>query len=128
MEKMRLLSLASIASVMVSGSLLYGEVASALDVAPEDVENWLIKGFYKYSLTRLQIAIHLNLIEGKLNQLEQRIVISRSYLREFDDSQWKTLKVTLSQWRVKLKDIVGNMVVSKLPNHQMLDSLSSAHE
>ncbi|KAJ3145771.1 hypothetical protein HDU86_000638 [Geranomyces michiganensis] len=103
-SKMRLLSFASLAASNVQGEVPYATIASALDVPVEDVEVWVIN------------TIRAGLVDAKMNQLKQTVVISRSVHRVFTDAEWKTLQARLEAWRVNLKEVLTVVGNAKLMN------------
>ncbi len=52
-----------------------------------EVEAWVVKG------------ITSGLIDARMDQASQAIVVARSTERVFDAAAWKNLQQTLSQWR-----------------------------
>ncbi|KAJ3177630.1 hypothetical protein HDU87_004383 [Geranomyces variabilis] len=103
-SKMRLLSFASLAASNVQGEVPYATIASALDVSIDDVEVWVIN------------TIRAGLVDAKMNQLKQTVVVSRSVHRVFTDAEWKTLQARLEAWRVNLKEVLTVVGNAKLIN------------
>ncbi|KAJ2710304.1 hypothetical protein H4R19_003809 [Coemansia spiralis] len=89
-DKMRLLTLASIASERLGEDVPFAEVAAAIDVDAEDVEVWIID------------VVRAGLVQGKMNQVAGTLVPTRSTYRTFGDAQWKVLQTRLHQWRESL--------------------------
>ncbi|RJE20133.1 hypothetical protein PHISCL_07539 [Aspergillus sclerotialis] len=94
-NKMRLLTLASLAASTPSRSLPYASIASALRVAPEDVEKWVID------------TIRAGLVEGKLSQLRSEFLVHRATYRVFGDKQWTEVQGRLNVWRRSLESVLG---------------------
>ncbi|KAH7343459.1 hypothetical protein B0J17DRAFT_642429 [Rhizoctonia solani] len=94
LRKIRLLTLASIASTKIGRDIPYAEVASALQVQETEVETWAID------------AIRHKLIGGKLSQATSSIHITRSSTRTFGTSQWEDLEAQLLQWKANLSEVV----------------------
>lgn len=108
LDKMRLLSIVSLASEAESSEIAYSLVASTLNIStagedPNDelpewvtsAEEWVIK------------AIAAGLIEARLDQRRRIIVVTRSTQREFQDTDWKALGATVGAW----KDNVQRMLM-----------------
>mmetsp|Transcript_29284 Transcript_29284/g.85419 ORF Transcript_29284/g.85419 Transcript_29284/m.85419 type:complete len:401 (-) Transcript_29284:43-1245(-) len=89
---MRLLSLCSLATE--HEEIPYTEIAKDLDVPLEEVEHWVVK------------TITAKLIDAKMDQLEQRVMISRCAHRMFESAQWSELKEKLDMWKTNLRGIL----------------------
>ena len=94
-RKMRLLTLASLASSTQSRSLPYQHIAKALQIPFEDVEMWVID------------VIRAGLVEGKLSQPTQTFLIHRSTYRVFGEKQWTQVQARLDTWRSSLEAALG---------------------
>lgn len=94
-NKMRLLTLASLAASTPSRSLAYSTIASALRVPVEDVEKWVID------------TIRAGLVEGKLSQLRLEFLVHRATYRVFGDKQWTEVQGRLNVWRRSLESVLG---------------------
>lgn len=94
-RKMRLLTLASLASSTQSRSLPYQHIARALQIPFEDVEMWVID------------VIRAGLVEGKLSQPTQTFLIHRSTYRVFGEKQWTQVQARLDTWRSSLEAALG---------------------
>lgn len=92
--KMRLLTLASLAAAAQSRSLPYATIATALRVSGEDVEKWVID------------TIRAGLVEGKLSQLRQELLVHRATYRVFGDKQWTEVQGRLNVWRRSLENVL----------------------
>jgi len=93
-RKMRLLTLASTAAASQSRSLHYSHIAKALQVPTEDVELWVID------------VIRAGLVEGKLSQLNQTLLIHRSTYRVFGEKQWSEVSGRLDTWKSSLENVL----------------------
>lgn len=91
--KMRLMSLAALGAESQTGSVSYAQVQEALQVGPEEVESWVVQ------------AIGANLVEAKMDQLRQTVVITRSLHRVFSRQQWTELATKLGAWRDALASV-----------------------
>lgn len=94
-NKMRLLTLASLAASTPSRSLPYSSIASSLRVEPQDVEKWVID------------TIRAGLVEGKLSQLRSEFLVHRATYRVFGDKQWTEVQGRLNVWRRSLEGVLG---------------------
>lgn len=94
-NKMRMLTLASLAASTPSRSLPYSTIASALRVPAEDVEKWVID------------TIRAGLVEGKLSQLRSEFLVHRATYRVFGDKQWTEVQGRLNVWRRSLEGVLG---------------------
>lgn len=94
-NKMRLLTLASLAATTPSRSLPYSTIAGALRVPGEDVEKWVID------------TIRAGLVEGKLSQLRSEFLVHRATYRVFGDKQWTEVQGRLMVWRRSLESVLG---------------------
>ncbi|CAK9197803.1 unnamed protein product [Sphagnum jensenii] len=90
--KMRLMSLTGLAS-KGSGEITYAVVREALKITDDEVEYWIVR------------AIGLKLLEAKMDQLRQVVIISRCIERVFGLAQWRDLLGKLTIW----KDNVNNV-------------------
>ena len=99
-EKMRLLTLCSIAAGV--HELNYSTVAKELQVSEDSVEDWIIQ------------AIMEKLIEAKLDQVRQIVVVNRAMPRTFGDQQWESLNKKLNDWKTNVKQLL-NIVQSSAP-------------
>ncbi|CAH8385736.1 unnamed protein product [Eruca vesicaria subsp. sativa] len=93
--KMRLLSLVDLASDE-SGKIPYTSIKDTLQVKEEEVELWIVK------------AIAAKLIECKMDQMNQVVIVSRCSEREFGLKQWQSLRTKLATWR----DNIGNVITT----------------
>eukprot|EP01136_Pigoraptor_vietnamica_P035923 Opistho-1_new@101778 len=90
-DKMRLLTLASISSDVTE--LKYSTVAETMRINRDEVEEWIIR------------AIGTGLLEARLDQLNERVLISRSTHRTFNRAQWEYLKQRLGAWQTAMVDV-----------------------
>ncbi|WEW60083.1 hypothetical protein PRK78_005567 [Emydomyces testavorans] len=94
-NKMRVLTLASLAASTPSRSLPYVTIASALRIPREDVEKWVID------------TIRAGLVEGKLSQLKGEFLVHRATYRVFGERQWAEVQGRLMVWRRSLENVLG---------------------
>jgi translation initiation factor 3 subunit M len=93
-RKVRLLTLASLANTP-SRTLPYSKIVTALDIPSEDVEMWLID------------VIRAGLVEGKLSQYRQELLVHRSTYRTFGREEWEELDARLEEWKVALEGVLS---------------------
>ena len=101
-QKMRLLSLASLGSENLSRELTYSDIAANLQIPEEEVEMWVID------------VIRAGLVEAKLDQLNKTVIVHRSIYRVFGQEQWKKLSTSLSAWKENLNEILAVIGNAKL--------------
>ncbi|RMZ75859.1 hypothetical protein DV737_g5065, partial [Chaetothyriales sp. CBS 132003] len=92
--KIRLLTLATIASSATNRSVPYDTIASSLAVPVEDVEMWVID------------TIRAGLVEGKLSQLRQEFLVQRATYRVLGEKQWVEIQGRLMVWRRSLESVL----------------------
>lgn len=94
-NKIRLLTIASLAASSPNRSLPYTSISSALQVPQEDVEMWVID------------TIRAGLVEGKLSQLKSEFLVQRATYRVFGEKQWQEIQGRLLVWRRSLEGVLG---------------------
>lgn len=94
-NKLRLLTLASLAASAPSRSLPYASIATSLRIPAEDVEKWVID------------TIRAGLVEGKLSQLRQEFLVHRATYRVFGEKQWAEVQGRLMVWRRSLESVLS---------------------
>ncbi|KAJ2031120.1 hypothetical protein IWW57_000857, partial [Coemansia sp. S610] len=92
-DKMRLLTVASIAADSLGQGVPFATIAQAIDVAETEVEVWIID------------VIRSGLIQGKMNQVARTLLPTRSTYRTFGADQWKLLGERLEQWKASLEEL-----------------------
>lgn len=93
-RKIRLLTLASLASSASNRELPYNVIARRLHIPSEEVELWVID------------VIRAGLVEGKLSQLNQTFLIHRSTYRSFGKQEWEEVGARLETWKLSLRNIL----------------------
>lgn len=111
-NKLRLLTLTSLAAATPSRSLPYDTIATALRVPAADVEKWVID------------TIRAGLVEGKLSQLRQEFLVHRATYRVFGEKQWAEVQGRLMVWRRSLESVLG--VVRNERERFVRDNLQAA--
>jgi len=90
--KMRLLTLVSLGHA--NKELTYASIATALQVAPEEVETWVMQ------------AIGSGLLTAKMDQVRQVVVVSMCAERDFGQHQWQRLHGNLVEWRDSIRSLL----------------------
>uniref|UniRef100_A0A1J3J1G6 Eukaryotic translation initiation factor 3 subunit M n=1 Tax=Noccaea caerulescens TaxID=107243 RepID=A0A1J3J1G6_NOCCA len=111
--KMRLLSLVDLASGE-SGKIPYASIKDTLQVNAEEVELWIVK------------AITAKLIDCKMDQMNQVVIVSRCSEREFGSKQWQSLGTKLAAWRDNITNIISTIESNKVTEEGSQASSSSA--
>jgi len=86
-SKMRLMSLAALGAASTTGQVAYSQVQEVLQVPAEDVEPWVVKG------------IAAGVLEAKLDQVRQAVLVNMCLQRVFGQQQWADLRDKLAHWR-----------------------------
>lgn len=98
-RKMRLLTLATLCATAASStrSVPYSAIKSSLNLdasSSSDVELWIID------------VIRAGLVEGKMSQSTQTLLVHRATYRVFDDRQWRVVAGRLDQWKESLLQVL----------------------
>ncbi|KAJ2489729.1 hypothetical protein GGI11_009246 [Coemansia sp. RSA 2049] len=105
-DKMRLLTVASLAAENLGRDVPFGTVAQAIEVDEDDVEMWIID------------VIRSGLIQGKMNQVSRTVLPTRTTYRQFGADQWKALGERLDQWKQSLEQLQPVIANAKLVAQQ----------
>mmetsp|Transcript_40053 Transcript_40053/g.127468 ORF Transcript_40053/g.127468 Transcript_40053/m.127468 type:complete len:418 (+) Transcript_40053:83-1336(+) len=92
MSKIRLLTLASLAHGRSEISL--SEVAAALEESEDNVERWVVR------------AISEGFIDGRIDQLNHKVLVKSSFQRKFEKEEWAFLDAKLTQWIDNLESVI----------------------
>ncbi|CAF1794420.1 unnamed protein product [Brassica napus] len=111
--KMRLLSLVDLAS-HESGKIPYTSIKDTLQVKEEEVELWIVK------------AITAKLIDCKMDQMNQVVIVSRCSEREFGSKQWQSLRTKLATWRDNIVNVISTIESNKVTEEGSQASSSAA--
>ncbi|KAH9626701.1 hypothetical protein KSS87_021600 [Heliosperma pusillum] len=99
--KMRLLSLVDLAS-NESGQIPYAVIKDTLRVNDNEVEQWVVK------------AISAKLLDCKMDQMNQVVIVSRRTDRLFGHQQWVDLQSKLVTWRSNIANVVNTIQANKI--------------
>jgi len=98
-SKIRLLTLASISQGKSEVSL--ADVAKALQEEPDQVEKWVVK------------AISEDVIDGRIDQLSQKVLVKSAFQRKFGKEEWEFLDEKLDSWISNLESLIKLVGVQK---------------
>ncbi|ESQ41537.1 hypothetical protein EUTSA_v10013660mg [Eutrema salsugineum] len=113
LAKMRLLSLVDLAS-NESGKIPYASIKNTLQVNDEEIELWVVK------------AITAKLVDCKMDQMNQVVIVSRSAEREFGQKQWQSLRIKLAAWRDNIENVISTIQANKVTEEGTQASSSSS--
>ncbi|XP_062151015.1 uncharacterized protein LOC133859588 [Alnus glutinosa] len=99
--KMRLMSLVDLASDE-SGQIPYALIRDTLRINDDEVELWVVK------------AITVKLIDCKMDQMNQVVIVSRCTERVFGQHQWETLRTKLAAWRGNIANVISTVQANKV--------------
>jgi translation initiation factor 3 subunit M len=102
MENMRLLSICSLASS--HEEIPYAEIAKVLKISEDEVEDWVVK------------AISAKLMDAKMDQLGQVVIINRCSQRIFGQGEWKQLGEKLTAWKENVRTMLSTIENSTKEN------------
>lgn len=102
MSKIRLLAMASMCHGKTELPLT--DISKELQV--EDVENWVVK------------ALAAGVIDGRIDQIRQRLLVKSALQREFKDAEWDFLDLQVDRWL----ENIGNLkqIISQVQENNML--------
>jgi len=92
MSKIRLLTLATLVHGRPEISL--EEVASELSEEKDKVEQWVVR------------AISEGVIDGRIDQLNHKVLVKSSFQRKFEKAEWGFLDSKLTQWIDNLENVI----------------------
>ncbi|XP_058080766.1 uncharacterized protein LOC131228948 [Magnolia sinica] len=99
--RMRLMSLADLSS-NDSGEIPYALIKDTLRVKDDEVELWVVK------------AITARLLNCKMDQMNQTVIVSRCTERVFGLSQWNSLRSKLVAWRGNITNVISTIQANKI--------------
>ncbi|KAJ7971090.1 Eukaryotic translation initiation factor 3 subunit M [Quillaja saponaria] len=99
--KMRLMSLVDLGSDR-SSQIPYALIRDTLLINDDEVELWVVK------------AITAKLINCKMDQMNEIVIVSRHTDRLFGQHQWQTLKATLSAFRANVANVISTIQANKI--------------
>ena len=99
-KHMRILSLCSLASE--HEEIPYQVIADTLAISPDAVEGQVIA------------ALNSGLLEAKMDQLTQKVMVERCVVRKFDIEEWKGLQKRLQTWKNNVGGVLEALKQSKV--------------
>ncbi|OEL34065.1 Eukaryotic translation initiation factor 3 subunit M [Dichanthelium oligosanthes] len=99
--KMRLMSLLDLSSCCSSG-IPYSAITEALQINDDEVEQWVVK------------AIAFKILDCKVDQLNQTVIVSRHTERIFGMAQWQGLRTKLGVWRGNIASAINTIQANKV--------------
>jgi translation initiation factor 3 subunit M len=100
--KMRLLSLAALGAESASGIVPYAAVRDTLQVPAEEVERWVVQ------------AIGAKVLEAKMDQVREELVVTRCLHRIFGPQQWLELRDKLRAWRDSVAGVASSVATTRV--------------
>ncbi|KAH7573402.1 hypothetical protein JRO89_XS03G0142400 [Xanthoceras sorbifolium] len=100
-SKMRLMSLVDLGA-NESGQIPYVLIRDTLRISDDEVETWVVK------------AITAKLIYGKMDQMNEVVIVSRCTERVFGQQQWQTLRTKLATWRGNIANVINTIQANKI--------------
>lgn len=99
--KMRLISLIDLASAE-SGQISFTLIKDTLKINDDEVETWVVK------------AITAKLIDCRMDQMNQTVIVSRCVERMFGQQQWLALRTKLGTWRGNIANVINTIQLNKV--------------
>ncbi|CAH9090901.1 unnamed protein product [Cuscuta europaea] len=99
--KMRLMSLVDLAS-NDSGRIPYAVIKDVLQIDVNEIESWIVK------------AITAKLIDCKIDQMNQVVIVSHAIERVFGPNQWKSLQTKLEMWKGNIANLISTIQANKI--------------
>lgn len=65
----------------------FGELAALINIKEDDVEEWAIE------------AINNDIIDARIDQINETVVIKTSRLRQLNGDEWGKVKAKISSWK-----------------------------
>ncbi|KAL0461569.1 UNVERIFIED_CONTAM: Eukaryotic translation initiation factor 3 subunit M [Sesamum latifolium] len=99
--KMRLISLVDLGN-SGSGQIPYSLIKDTLQIEENEVEPWVVK------------AITAKLIDCRIDQINQVVLVSRSTERVFGLHEWESLRSKLVTWRGNIANVISTIQANKI--------------
>jgi len=98
---MRLMSLLDLSS-RCSGEIPYSAITESLQINDDEVEQWIVK------------AIAFKILDCKVDQLNQTVIVSRQMERIFGMPQWQGLRTKLGVWKGNIASAINTIQANKV--------------
>jgi translation initiation factor 3 subunit M len=93
-QKKQYIEICSLKQDSSTGRLLkFSELASLLNIKVDDVEEWAIT------------AINNDIIDARIDQMNEEIVIKTSRLRQLNNDEWLKVKGKITSWKQRFAAI-----------------------
>lgn len=99
--KMRLISLVDLGT-HESGQIPYSSIKETLQIEDSEVEPWVVK------------AITAKLIDCRIDQINQVVIVNRCSKRVFGLHEWELLRSKLAAWRGNIANIISTIQANKI--------------
>lgn len=104
-KNVKILSLCTLASE--HDEIPYSAIAETLQLPSDaEVESWVIA------------AVSSGLLQAKMDQLQNKVMVERTVVRKFDMEQWKALRNRLSLWKTNVGGILDALKESQADTRQ----------
>ncbi|XP_051115379.1 uncharacterized protein LOC127240638 [Andrographis paniculata] len=100
-SKMRLLSLVDLGADG-SNQIPYSLIKDTLQINEDEVESWVVK------------ATTAKLIDCRIDQINQVVIISRCTQRVFGIHEWDSLRAKLASWRGNIANVINTIQANKI--------------
>ncbi|XP_016496535.2 uncharacterized protein LOC107815465 isoform X3 [Nicotiana tabacum] len=99
--KMRLLTLVDL-GMTESSQIPYSMIKDTLQIDDTEVEYWVVK------------AISAKLLDCKIDQMNQAVIVSRCIERVFGTDQWQLLRAQLATWRGNISGVISTIHANRI--------------
>ncbi|KAL6499161.1 hypothetical protein OROHE_026189 [Orobanche hederae] len=99
--KMKLISLVDLGK-NESGQISYSLIKETLQIEDNEVEPWVVK------------AITAKLINCKIDQINEVVIVSRCTERVFGHHEWQYLRSKLAAWRGNIANVISTIQANKI--------------
>ncbi|KAL2252368.1 eukaryotic translation initiation factor 3 subunit M [Sesamum indicum] len=99
--KMRLISLVDLGN-SGSGQVPYSLIKDTLQIEENEVEPWVVK------------AITAKLMDCRIDQINQVVLVSRCTERVFGNHEWESLRSKLVTWRGNIANVISTIQANKI--------------
>ncbi|KAI3462871.1 hypothetical protein Pfo_019534 [Paulownia fortunei] len=99
--KMRLISLVDLGT-NETGQIPYSLIKETLQIEDNEVESWVVK------------AITAKLLDCRIDQINQVVIVSRCTERVFGIHEWQFLRSKLATWRGNIANVISTIQANKI--------------
>lgn len=101
LSKARTMALLALGCRSIHEEVAFGDIQKALDIPADQVEGWIVR------------AIGKKLIEGKIDQVRNVVVITKCTQQLFGQQEWVQLANQLASWKANLAEVSQSMATHK---------------